>query len=223
VTDNDLALFIGKNADKYFFYLKKLESGGSDSFNVTWHWTAFFFSFWWMLYRKMYGWAALTLFIGCVPWVGLIFMVVFGMSGNYLYCRHAQRRVTELQAAPGTDVDKAAARARAGGLNNAAVVVAPLLIVFVGGIFAAIAIPQFAMYRQKASDVKAKQQLMQACTRGEEFFTQDPARTQIEPEDLINGGLIHTADVEMLLLDGRKESFSISSCHNKGRKTYFTD
>ncbi len=221
--DADLALFIGKNAERYLSRFRKFRGGSEDSFNVTWHWPAFFFSFWWMLYRKLYGWAALVFFLGCVPYVGLIMMVVFGISANYLYYRHAKRRVAELRAGPGTDVEKAAALARAGGVNNVAVVVAPLLLVFVVAILAAIAIPQFTLYRQKAFEAKAKQQLLQACTLGQEFFAQDPSRTQIEPEDLLNGGLVHTEDVELLLLDGRKDFFSISARHVKGRKTFFTD
>ncbi len=223
VTEKDLALFIGKNADKYLSRFERFSSGGEDAFAVAWHWPAFFFSFWWMLYRKMYGWAALVLLLGCVPYVGLFMMIVFGMSGYYLYYRHAKRRVQELKARPGTDVEKAAALARAGGVNNVAVVLVPLIIVALVGILAAIAIPQFAAYRQKAFEAKAKQEILQACSVGETFFANHPERTQVEPEDLLAGGLVHTAEVEMSLLDGRKELFSISARHVKGKKTYYTD
>jgi len=176
-----------------------------------------------MIYRKMYRWAALVLLLGCVPYVGLLMMIAFGMSGYYLYYRHAKQRVLELKARPGTDVEKAAALARAGGVNNVAVVLVPLVIVALAGILAAIAIPQFAAYRQKAFEEKAKQEVLQACSAGEAFFAGHPERTQVEPEDLLAGGLVHTAEVEMLLLDGRKEHFSISARHAKGKKTYYTD
>jgi len=223
VIEKDLAIFIGKNADKYLSRFRNFDRGGEDSFAVTWNWPAFFFSFWWALYRKMYGWAVLILFLYCVPFLGLIVMIGFGMSGNYLYFRRAKKRVLELKALPGTDLEKAAALARAGGVNNVAVVAAPILFVVVAGILAAIAIPQFVMYRQKAFEATARQEILQACRVGEAFFISNPGKTEIEPEDLLNGGLERTADVEMLLLDGRKEYFSIKARHVKGKKTYYTD
>ncbi len=221
--EKDLAVFIGKNSEKYLSRFRRFTAGGQDSFNVTWHWPAFFFSFWWMLYRKMYLWALLALFLGCVPYLGLVAMVAFGICGNYLYYRHAKGRVAEIRSAPGSDVEIAAALARAGGVNNVAVVVAPLILIAVIAILAAVAIPQFALYRQKAYEQKARQQLTEACSLGAEFFANHPERTQIEPEDLLAAGLVHTEDVEMLLLDGSRERFSISARHVKGKKTFTTD
>ncbi len=221
--EKDLALFIGKNADKYLSKFRRFRRGDGDAFEVAWHWPAFFLSFWWMIYRKMYGWAILVLFLGCVPYLGLVMMVVFGMSANYLYYRHAKRRVAEIRSRPGTDVELAAAIARAGGVNNVAAVVAPLLLIAVAGILAAIAIPQFAAYRQKAFEAKARQEVLEACSAGTRFFASHPERAQIEPEDLLAGGLVHTADVEMLLLDGSRERFSVGARHVKGKKTYYTD
>jgi Tfp pilus assembly protein PilE len=222
-TRKDLTLFIGKNADKYLYRFRNFDRNGQDSFAVTWHWPAFLFNFWWALYRKMYGWAVLVLLISCVPYVGLLMMIGFGMSANYFYYRRAKRLVSEIKAGPGTDIDKAAAIARAGGVNNVAVVVAPILIIALMGILAAIAIPQFVMYRLKSYEAKAQQEIMQACSVGAAFFASHPEKTQVEPDDLLYNGLVRTAEVEMLLLDGRKEYFSIKARHVKGKKTYYTD
>ncbi len=222
-SENDLALFVGKNTDKYLAKFRKFAQDGGDSFAATWHWPAFFFSFWWMLYRKMYLWAALVLLLGCVPYVGLIMMAVFGISGNYLYYRHAKRSVAEIRSGGGSEVDIAAKLARAGGVNNVAVVVAPLLIIAIAGILAAIAIPQFALYRQKAFDALARQQVVEACGIGAELFASDPAREAVTPEDLMGGGLEPAAGVQLMLLDGSREGFSISARHAKGRKTFITD
>ena len=222
-TQKDLAVFIGKNAEKYLPKFRSFTAGGRDSFRVTWNWPAFFFSFWWMLYRKMYLWALLALFLGCVPFLGLVLMVVFGISGNYLYFLHAKKRVAEVRSAPGTEVERAAALARAGGVNNVAVVLAPLLLIAFVGILAAIAVPQFVTFQQRAAEVKARRQLMEACRLGQAFFESHPEKAQIEPEDLLAAGLVRTADVDMMLLDGSRERFSISARLVKGKKTFLTD
>jgi hypothetical protein len=222
INEKDLALFIGKNSDKYLEKFRNFNLGGEDRYAVGWHWPAFFFSFWWTLYRKMYGWAVLVLFLSIVPYLGFLTMIVFAMSANYLYYRHAKNKVLELKAQPGTEIEKAAAVARAGGVNNVVIFLIPAGIA-VAGIIAAIAIPQFVNYRQQAFELKAKQEIQQACSVGETLFKSNPEKTLIEPDDLLYAGLVRTPEVEMMLLDGRREYFSISARHVKGKKTYFTD
>jgi Tfp pilus assembly protein PilE len=222
-TKDDLALFIGPNADRYLGKFARFRREGGDSFAATWHWPAFLFSFWWMLYRKMYLWAALVLLLGCVPYTTLVMMAVFGLCGNYLYYRHAKRSVAEIRSGTGTDVEVAAKLARAGGVNNVAVVVAPLLLFAVIGILAAIAIPQFVMYRQKAYEARARHQIVEACSIGTALFAHDPGKATITPEELLAAGLTRTDDVEMLLLDGTREGFSISARNIRGKKTFFTN
>ncbi len=53
VKEEDFALFVGKNAEKYLGKFRKFTQNGEDIFAATWHWPAFFFSFWWTLYRKL--------------------------------------------------------------------------------------------------------------------------------------------------------------------------
>lgn len=219
----DLAVFIGKNSDAYLTKFRKFSEGGSDSFAATWHWPAFFFSFWWMLYRKLYPWAALVLFLGCVPYVGFLAMIAFGLSANYIYYLHAKKKLLEVKALHSSEVERAAAIARAGGVNNAVVVIAPLLIVAVIGIMAAIAVPQFVKYRQRAFDAMAKQEIQDACTRGVKIFSDQPEKMEIEPDDLLYAGLVRSPKVELMLLDGRRESFGLSARHLESKKVYITD
>ncbi len=105
-----------------------------------WHWPAFFFSFWWTLYRKMYVWAILVLFQSIVPYVGFPMMSVFAMSADYLCYRHAKKKVLELKAQPGTEIEEAAAVARAGGTNNVVIFLVPAGIAVIG-ILAAMSSP----------------------------------------------------------------------------------
>ncbi len=96
----DVRSFIGKNAD---YYLKKFRSfrvRGEDGFAVTWNWSAFWMGFIWMLYRKMYWWALLAFFIALTPVAYPLMMLGWGMTGNYLYYRHARKRILEYQFRP---------------------------------------------------------------------------------------------------------------------------
>jgi hypothetical protein len=223
VAEDELALFVGKNADIYLPKFRKFMQGGAGSFSVTWHWPAFFFTFWWMIYRKMYGWALLILLTGWIPCAGLLLMIGFGMSANYLYFNHARKKLLALKATAASEVDRGAAIGRAGGVNNVAIVIVPLVIIAIVGVLAAIAIPQLAGYRQKAADLQAKRELQEACGIGLKLFAENPGKTELEPDEFLHAGLVRTPEVEMTLLDGRKDTFSISAKHTKGSTLYGTD
>ena len=224
VTEEDLATFIGKNSDTYLGKFTSFTRSGEDSFSVTWHWPAFFFGLFWMLYRKLYLWALLALFIGFIPCAGLIFPFVFGMTANYIYYYHAKKKLIALKAQPSSDVQRAAELARAGGVNNVAVVIAVLLMVIaVIGILAAIAIPQFAAYRQRAFDQKARHEVQDACSRCAAILSAQPEKTEIIPDDLLNTGFSPSPDIDMMLLDGRRETFGLSARHLKSKNVFITD
>ena len=223
LSEPELALFVGKHADRYLRSFRKFKRDDEDSFAVTWHWPAFFFSFWWMLYRKLYRWSLLVLVLGCVPYLGFLMMFVFGMTGNYIYYSHAKKKLLELKALPASDVERAAAVARAGGVNNVTIIVAPLVTLALIAILAAVAVPQFMTYRQRAFDRQAKHEIQDACRRGAAIFAEQPGKMLIEPDELLYAGLVRTPEVEMVLLDGRRESFSISAQHVKGTKKYSTN
>ena len=60
-SEEEYVTFIGKNAEKYLPTFQKFHVNGVDQFSVTWHWPAFLFPFFWLLYRKLYLWAILSL------------------------------------------------------------------------------------------------------------------------------------------------------------------
>lgn len=153
--------FIGKNAEKYLVKFQKFHVDGTDQFSATWHWPAFFFPFFWMLYRKMYLWSLLVLVlnftVGLLPGGFLIPMAVFGISANYMYYKHMQKKLSELhQINILSDTQKAATIARTGGVNNLALLL-PLLLIPLMGIVAAIAVPNLltAIQRSKRSRTAA--------------------------------------------------------------------
>jgi len=222
--EEDLAVFIGKNSDRYLAKFRNFTGNDEGSFGVTWHWPAFFVPFFWMLYRKLYGWAVLSFFLGWLPYIGIISHLVFGMTANYLYYRNATKKLAALKALSSSETQRAADLARVGGVNNVAVIVAvPLLSIAVLGILAAIAIPQFAAYRQRAFDMKAKHEVQDACSRCLTIFAAQPEKATIGPDDLLNTGFSPSPDIDLMLLDGRRETFGLSARHEKSKKIYITD
>jgi Tfp pilus assembly major pilin PilA len=223
LNDEDYALFIGKNSGKYIAKFNEFSRTGEDSFAATWHWPAFFVPFFWLLYRKLYLWALVCFLAGLIPYVGFAAMVFFGISANYLYYRHVKKKLLEVKTAqPAPDVQRAAAIARAGGVNSLAVII-PLFMIPVIAILAAIAIPQFAAYRIRAYNMQAKSQIQAACNNASNFFAAHPERTEISPEDLLSAGYSPSPDINLMLLDGRRESFSVNAKHVRGGKTYTAD
>jgi len=127
ITDEEYNSFIGKNAAKYIMKFKSFGTGGFDNFKATWHWPAFFFTFWWFIYRKLYLWAflafiislivsgiSLRVFLGSIGFrdistTNIILLVFiqyvttfvvqggFGISANYIYYKHTKKKIAELK------------------------------------------------------------------------------------------------------------------------------
>jgi hypothetical protein len=99
----DFADFIVNNADTYFGKFRKFSINAPDKFALTWNWPAFLFTYTWLAYRKMYVWAWCVFMIESAIMINLcfllpIFRITLGMTGNYLYFRHARRKIIQLKA-----------------------------------------------------------------------------------------------------------------------------
>lgn len=218
--ESDYGTFIGKNSDKYVAKFRKFMTNGEGSFAATWHWPAFFVPFFWMLYRKMYLWALFVFAIGTIPFAGFVMMPVIGLTGNYIYFNHVRKKMAEaVISSEQSDVQRAAALARAGGVNSL-VVILPVVLIPIIAILAAIAIPQFAAYRQRAFDMQAKSQVQNACYGVSAFFQRNPDRTEIDEGSLSHAGYTPLQDVELTILDPDRETFSLSARHVRGRSRY---
>ena len=179
VTEQDFSDFIGINANEYLPKFKKFNSGDS---SVTWHWPAFLLSFWWMLYRKLYLWALVLSILYIVPglfsfflgvlyivsglssnvlfWLGVLLTnILFGMFGNYIYYKHAKKKIIELKSKVkfADTSDPSTVLQRAGGVNRwVRVVVIIVLVIILLGICAAILIPQITTYKKTSSNLKER-------------------------------------------------------------------
>jgi hypothetical protein len=156
ITDKDFSTFIGKNASRYVAKFKKFNMGELDNFAPTWHWPAFFVPFIWLLYRKLYLWALLIFCLSIIPFVGFIVMIVMGITANYLYYRHAKKKILALKSLFKSSESQAAIEiARTGGVNNVAPwIIGAILLIAIIGIIAAILVPQFSTYLKQEKSKK---------------------------------------------------------------------
>jgi hypothetical protein len=104
VTDSEYAAFIGREQHKYLPRFRMFDDLAGN-FKATWNWSAFFFTFWWLLYRKLYAFAALAFVLSFVPYLNFAVMIASGAAGYFAYYRKARTDIGRLkQAFPGMDV-----------------------------------------------------------------------------------------------------------------------
>ena len=158
------------------YYLSRFsrfdKSGGA---GVSWNWPAFFVTFYWLLYRKMWLSALLYLILpnlvffligvvgslagtsanaltGVASLVVLVALfVVPPMYANALYYRHCAKKIAEARAAsPDLQRQLGELSGKGGTSNIALIIVFVFMAVFVLGILAAVAIPAYQDYTVRA-------------------------------------------------------------------------
>lgn len=97
VAQEDFVAFVVNNAGYYLHEFKKFDAGGVDTFSASWNWSAFVGGFGWLLYRKMYMWAIVAFISMLIPYLGLASWIGLGAVANYLYYRHAKRKILEIR------------------------------------------------------------------------------------------------------------------------------
>lgn len=166
-------LVIGpSNTDYYLSKFKAFDSGGS---KVSWNWPSFFVTLYWMLYRKMWGWAAAYYFLPTIlmvfswaasPEVGsVVYLLIligtfafFPMFANGIYHGHCRKKIQKIVRNSSTSEIAKATIAAKGGTSGVALFIAIILIsIFCLGILAAIALPAYQDYtiRAKVSEALA--------------------------------------------------------------------
>ncbi len=166
-----LAAYVGpKNADYYAERFARFRSGGS---KLSWSWPAFFVAAYWLLYRKMWlnallYWVGLPVVLGALS-VGValvageaastafyygayltITFILVPLFANYLYYRHAQRKVDKIAGMISSPERQSAELTRIGGTSNIVIIVLIVVSIMLLGIIAAIAIPAYQDYTIRA-------------------------------------------------------------------------
>ena len=162
--DDLFAVYVGpKNAEYYKARFEKIAGGSS----IGWHWPAFFFTSAWLLYRKMWLYALLYMFVvptilsvvtmlAFDPVTGVTaYYIIYGVYGfilmplfaNRLYYGHVKTKVDKVSSLNMSEAQVAQELARKGGTSWVAFI---FIIIPILGILAAIAIPAYQDYTLRA-------------------------------------------------------------------------
>lgn len=200
-----------KNQDYYLRQFARFDADGKVS--ATWHWPAFFMTFFWLLYRKMWL-VALAYFIvpylflalvGTIAgvtsgsanimggagyllyWTGIVFLPP--MYANTLYYNHCKKQISAARASTADVQRQLGDLSGKGGTSNIAIIFL-LVFVFIAllGIVAAIAIPAYQDYTTKARVAQAYEFSRSAADSVTRYYN----RNQGLPGDLGEAGFAAT-------------------------------
>ena len=136
-----------------------------------WHWPAFFVTLYWLLYRKMWGKAAIYFFLPymllvpaaalgrAVPVVVVVGYFVYVLAifilpplfADAAYYRHCERVIENARAVNRSQEGQLVLVAQKGGTSSVVLIVACVLgLSMVLGIFAALAMPAYKDYASRA-------------------------------------------------------------------------
>lgn len=167
-----------KNQDYYLRQFAKFDSAGKAG--ASWHWPAFFVTFYWFLYRKMWMPALLYFFMpyllmivlgiagamageAAAPVMGLGYLLyvvaiffVLPAYANALYYRHCNKKIAEVRASAHEEQRQLGELSGKGGTSSIILFII-LIMAFVAfiGILAAIAIPAYQDYVTRARMAEA--------------------------------------------------------------------
>lgn len=189
-----------KNTDHYLKKFRTFDANGKTS--ASWHWPAFFITFYWGLYRKMWRNALIYFMSPYLIWIpigilvavahnspftsaiaSLIYLIYAvgvlilpGMYGDALYYKHCKKLIEKVKASTPDHQRQLGELTGKGGTSGAALWIF-LMLFFVAfiGILAAIAIPAYQSYQTRAKTAEAYQSGMEAASLVASYYTQNKA------------------------------------------------
>lgn len=97
-----------------------------------------------------------------------------------------------------------------------------MIVVAIIGILAAIAIPQFAAYRQRGFNAAAQSDLRNAATAQEAFFTDSNVyATNGEDAFLTTRGYTQSSNISFGIVVGDTSAYEMSAVHAAGQSTWY--
>ena len=126
--DADVQQLVGTKTEYYISKFQMMKSQGKSS---SWNWAAFWATPYWMMYRKMYGYAAAVLATDIIiSLIGSTFLlllafggyITFGILGNSIYMKYLEGKANQAKAM--NEPYKSQFIASNGGVNTTATVLA---------------------------------------------------------------------------------------------------
>jgi type IV pilus assembly protein PilA len=97
-----------------------------------------------------------------------------------------------------------------------------MIVIAIIGILAAIAIPQFTAYRQRAYNSASNADIKNAYTAAQAAFSDNPSAT-VTTTMLASYGYKSTDNVTLTVTAGTQDGLAMTSTHASGTKTYSVD
>ncbi|WP_326527358.1 DUF2628 domain-containing protein [Dokdonella sp.] len=156
-----------KNQAYYLQHFARFDAAGKAG--PSWNWAAATFTFIWFLYRRM--WPATLAYIVLANVLSAIFAVLFGEMGNLLaliaqvvlpgmfanalYHRHCNKRIAAAEAGNDLQGQLTELSKNGGTSRSAAIAITALFGIAILGMLAAIAIPEYQDYTNRAKLAEA--------------------------------------------------------------------
>ncbi len=218
ISDSEYAAFIQKNTD---VYLRKFKSFHNGDFAATWHWPAFFFPLPWFLYRKLYSWALLSFILGFIPMINLLIRFCWGFTANHLYYKKVRATILEIKrTTPSTGNLVASGALRGPGGVNAWIMI--LAVIPIIGILAAIAIPNFIAYRDKAAGSLAQTCMEEAVAAQEAYFEENMGYASNIEELSGEYAICDQEGMSLHIYSAGSETYFMESVRGQGRARYIS-
>jgi hypothetical protein len=224
VAERDFVNFVGDNADKYLRKFKKFNVDGVDKFEWTWHWPAFFFGFWWLLYRKVYVWRVIGFFAAIIalimPYWFFVSSFVYALIANYIYYKHAKKQIIKYKKAeaPVDPHEAAIALRERGGVKEwVPALAAPTILITL----LPIVLVSFFVRTHEPYKVSPEAVLRNAAICQEAYFVDH--QTYADSLDKILGpeyGLYLRDGVTLVVLKADSDSYEMTSYLEGGKKRY---
>jgi Tfp pilus assembly protein PilE len=211
--------FIGpKNQDYYLRHFSRFDSNRKAG--ASWHWPAFFVTFYWFLYRKMWIHAVVYFFLPYLVMfalgiaggalgesgsrtIGLAYLLYLAatflippMYANAFYYKHCKEKISDTSSTTHDHQRRLGELSGKGGTSNVALIFV-LIFVFIAviGILAAIAIPAYQDYTARAHTSEALTVGGKAANSVADYYNQ---RHEV-PDDLAQAGF--TAQIPPSVMD----------------------
>lgn len=133
--DTEIQQLIGPKTE---YYIPKFQELKSQNKQISWNWSAFLATPYWLIYRKMYGYGAIAICVAFVlsqisPILTFAGYVAFGFFANSIYLKYLEEKSLQIKSM--TEPYRTQFIAKNGGTNSMAVILSVIVSVLFSTMF----------------------------------------------------------------------------------------